>query len=255
MLAGPQSTSSELYKTLPFLWPPAACKCLRYITCMWRQNYWPLQSLPVFIANSAPRQKKQRRFTADVTPFLSQGGRVVDAISDRNEIHNTAVRRSIMTRRPNRVLGKPAPAVDCEEEELPRKTRRTLVQLRFAYAHPTWTTGTPLETWTAALLQGPNGRITLWGIFLSHPSTRRTCNLRICRWASSERRTSWEPYQVWPSRRTINAINHQYHQKRSFLLQNKKVWYSNFIVEKFPERFLISFWQVSPGQAVVVLPF
>ena len=58
------------------------------------------------------------------------------AIADAKEIHTTSVRRSIEARGANRVIGIPAPAISKEEEQLPRKTKRTLVQLRSGFCSP-----------------------------------------------------------------------------------------------------------------------
>ena len=93
-------------------------------------------SYPVVTADSGPRPMKQtlqRRFNNQVAPYRGRDGAISDAASVRKELHTTAVRNSIMARGINRVLGEPAPAVDVEEEQLPRKTRRTLAQLRSGY--------------------------------------------------------------------------------------------------------------------------
>ena len=58
---------------------------------------------------------------------------MVDAAAARSGIHTSAVVRSIGAKGPNRVLGAPAPAIDPEEEQLQRKTRRTLSQLRSGF--------------------------------------------------------------------------------------------------------------------------
>ena len=60
-------------------------------------------------------------------------GTVGDAEAARTEIHSAAVASSIEARRVNRVLDAPPPTIDPEEEELPRKTRRTLSQLRSGF--------------------------------------------------------------------------------------------------------------------------
>ena len=64
---------------------------------------------------------------------MEEDGTVVDAAAARGEIHSAAVVRSIEAKAPNRVLGTPAPAIDPEEEQLRRKTRRTLSQLRSGF--------------------------------------------------------------------------------------------------------------------------
>ena len=87
----------------------------------------------VVTADSGPRNKKQtlqRRFNPKVTAYTNRDGVVQDAELARKEIHTAAVRDSIQARGVNRVLGTAAPPVHQEEEELPRKTRRTLAQLR-----------------------------------------------------------------------------------------------------------------------------
>ena len=64
---------------------------------------------------------------------MEEDGTVVDVDAARREIHSAAVVRSIESKAPNRVLGTPAPAIDPEEEQLRRKTRRTLSQLRLGF--------------------------------------------------------------------------------------------------------------------------
>ena len=90
-------------------------------------------SFPVVTAYSGPRNKKQtlqRRFNPMVTAYTNRDGVVQDAELARKEIHTAAVRNSIEARGVNRVLGTAAPPVRQEEEDLPRKTRRILAQLR-----------------------------------------------------------------------------------------------------------------------------
>ena len=59
-----------------------------------------------------------------------EDGSITDGANAFKEIHTTLVRRSIKARGGNRVLGITAPAISEEEEQLPRKIRRTLAQLR-----------------------------------------------------------------------------------------------------------------------------
>ena len=61
---------------------------------------------------------------------MTADGTVADPTAARRQIHTRAVAKSIAARANNRVLGSPAPDVDDTEQELPRKTRRTLAQLR-----------------------------------------------------------------------------------------------------------------------------
>ena len=109
--------------------------CSQFLaTCLQAEH----PSFPVVTADSGPRTKKQtiqRRFSTGVAPYRSQDGTISDAVSARKEIHTTAVRSSIEARGMNRVLGTPAPAVDGEEEQLSRKTRRTLAQLRSGFCY------------------------------------------------------------------------------------------------------------------------
>ena len=95
-------------------------------------------SFPVVTADSGPRNKKetlQRRFNPKVTAYTNRDGVVVDAECARREIHTEAVRDSIEARGVSRVLGAAAPPVHREEEGLPRKTRRTLAQLRSGHCY------------------------------------------------------------------------------------------------------------------------
>ena len=107
--------------------------CTQHLaTCLQRGH----PSFAVVSADSGPRNKKQtlqRRFSPGLTPHMSQDGTVVDAASTRKAVHTAAVRSSIEARGTNRVLGTPAPPINEEEEQLPRKTRRTLAQLRSGF--------------------------------------------------------------------------------------------------------------------------
>ena len=60
-------------------------------------------------------------------------GTIADAATAQATIHCQTVQESINARGVNRVLGVPPPAIDEEEERLPRKTRRTLSQLRSGF--------------------------------------------------------------------------------------------------------------------------
>ena len=60
-------------------------------------------------------------------------GTIADVDAARAEIHTAAVVNSIEARGDNRVLDTPPPPIDPEEEQLPRKTRRTLSQLRSGF--------------------------------------------------------------------------------------------------------------------------
>ena len=57
-------------------------------------------------------------------------GTITDPTAARRQIHTNAVTKSIAARTDNRVLRAPAPDIADEEQELRRKTRRTLSQLR-----------------------------------------------------------------------------------------------------------------------------
>ena len=94
-------------------------------------------SFPTVTADSGPRRIKQTlqsRFQARVRSFVGEDGTVADAATALRTIHCHAVRESINARGTNRVLGTPAPAISEEEEQLPRKTRRTLSQLRSGFS-------------------------------------------------------------------------------------------------------------------------
>ena len=95
-------------------------------------------SYPIATAPAGPRPMKQtlqsrylpklEELTGDAA--LTGEGTIADPAAARREIHTRAVQSSIAARQANRVLGTLAPDVADEEEELPRKTRRTLAQLR-----------------------------------------------------------------------------------------------------------------------------
>ena len=93
-------------------------------------------SFSVVSADSGPRNKKQtlqRRFNSAVAPYMNHDGTIADAASVGSSLHTSAVSDSIQARGINRVLGAPAPPVHEEEQQLPRKTRRILAQLRSGY--------------------------------------------------------------------------------------------------------------------------
>ena len=60
---------------------------------------------------------------------MGEDGKVADAAAALKTIHCHAVQESINTSGTNRVLGTPAPAISEEEEQLPKKPRRTFSQL------------------------------------------------------------------------------------------------------------------------------
>ena len=78
-------------------------------------------------------KKTLQTFSITEIADLMEDGAISDAATAYKEIHTTSVRRSIEARGANQVIGIPAPAISEEEEQLPRKTRRTLVQLRSCF--------------------------------------------------------------------------------------------------------------------------
>ena len=93
-------------------------------------------SHPVVIADPGPRYKKRtllRYYRAHVENHTGVDGTIADVDAARAEIHTAAVVNSIEARGDNRVLDTPPPPIDPEEEQLPRKTRRTLSQLRSGF--------------------------------------------------------------------------------------------------------------------------
>ena len=95
--------------------------CAQFLaTCLQPQH----PPFPIVTADSGPRNMKNtlRTFSiTEVADFMEDGA--------SKDIHTTSVRRSIEAGGENRILGIPALAVNEEEEQLPRKTRRTLAQL------------------------------------------------------------------------------------------------------------------------------
>ena len=95
-------------------------------------------SFATVTASSGPRRMKhtlQSRYLPKLEELtgeagLAGDGTITDPIAARKQIHTRAVESSISARQANRVLDAPAPDVSYREEELPRKTRRTLAQLR-----------------------------------------------------------------------------------------------------------------------------
>ena len=89
-------------------------------------------------AESGPRLMKhtlQSRYLREVVELTDDGaltadGIITDPAAARRQIHTRAVTKSIAARADNRVLGTPAPDIADEEQELMRKPRRTLSQLR-----------------------------------------------------------------------------------------------------------------------------
>ena len=106
--------------------------CAQFLaTCLQPQH----PSFPIVTADSGPRNMKNTLQTfsiAEVANFMEDGA-IADAAAASKDIHTTSVRRSMEARGINRVLGIPAPAVNEEEEQLPRKTRITLAQLRSGF--------------------------------------------------------------------------------------------------------------------------
>ena len=93
-------------------------------------------SFPVVTADPGPRNMKKtllRCYGAHVESHMGVDGTIADAEAARAEIHSAAVASSIEARGVNRVLGTPPPKIDPEEEQLRRKTRRTLSQLRSGF--------------------------------------------------------------------------------------------------------------------------
>ena len=90
------------------------------------------------MADSGPRAMKntlQSRYHPGVAELtgeaaLAAGGTIANPTAACKQVHSRAVANSIVARADNSVLGSPAPDVDDAEQELPRKTRRTLAQLR-----------------------------------------------------------------------------------------------------------------------------
>ena len=116
-------------------------------------------SYPIVTAETGPRPMKQtlqsrylpklEELTGDAA--LTEGGTITDPVASRRQIHTRAVQRSIAARGANRVLGTQAPDVSDDEIDLPRKTRRTLAQLRSgecialnSYKHKIGVADTPL---------------------------------------------------------------------------------------------------------------
>ena len=110
-------------------------------------------------ADSGPRPMKhtlQSRYLRELRELtddgaLTEDGSIMDPAAARRQIHTRAVANSIAARADNRVLNAPAPDVAEEEQELPRKTRRTLAQLRSgecmalnSYLHKVGWSDTPL---------------------------------------------------------------------------------------------------------------
>ena len=107
--------------------------CCQFLTTCLQPSH---PSYPIVTADPGPRNMKKtllRCYRQQVEDHMEEDGTVVDAAAARSEIHSAAVVRSIEAKAPNRVLGTPAPAIDPEEEQLQRKTRRTLSQLRSGF--------------------------------------------------------------------------------------------------------------------------
>ena len=110
-------------------------------------------SFPIVAANSGPREIRQtlqrsfretREFhggqqripTSFMEPIRNQlvDGCILDIKATRKVIHTHAVEEAIEARKPNRVLGAPAPDVsDFDERDMSRRERTTLAQLRTGF--------------------------------------------------------------------------------------------------------------------------
>ena len=116
-------------------------------------------SFQIVTAESGPRAMKntlQSRYHPGVAELtgeaaLTAGGTIANPTAASRQVHCRAVAKSIAARADNRVLGSPAPDIDDAEQELPRKTRRTLAQLRSgeclalnSYQHKVGLSDTPL---------------------------------------------------------------------------------------------------------------
>ena len=107
--------------------------CAQYLASSLQPNH---PSYPVVTADSGPRTMKytlQRRYSAEVESFKDESGAIEDPKMALDTIHRRAVDESIRARGNNRVLGTPAPRINEEEQTVPRKTRRTLSQLRSGF--------------------------------------------------------------------------------------------------------------------------
>ena len=107
--------------------------CAQFLASCLQPNH---PSFPVVTADSGPRNMKQtlqRRYSAQVESFREEDGSIADAATARKTIHRTAVEASIRARGTNRILGTPPPPINSEEEDLNRKTRRALSQLRSGF--------------------------------------------------------------------------------------------------------------------------
>ena len=87
---------------------------------------------------SGPRHLKESLQSAhykDVAPYLEDGVVLPGHYKDiRNKIHADHVRKAIGSRRPNKVLNRPAPPVHSSESRLPRAHRSAIAQLRSGYS-------------------------------------------------------------------------------------------------------------------------
>ena len=109
--------------------------CTQYLATYLQPEH---PSFPIVTADSGPRPMKhtlQSRYLPRLEELTGDAGltgigTIVDPVTTRKQVHTRAVENSIAARQANEVLGAPAPDVAVEEEDLPRKTRRTLAQLR-----------------------------------------------------------------------------------------------------------------------------
>ena len=107
--------------------------CAQFLATCLQPNH---PSFPIVTADSGPRNIKhtlQQRFSAQVASLKEMDGTIADAATAQKTIHRTAVEASIRARGTNRVLGTLQPPISPEEENLSRKTRRTLSQMRSGF--------------------------------------------------------------------------------------------------------------------------
>ena len=107
--------------------------CAQYLASCLQPNH---PSFPIVTEDSGPRNMKntlQRRYNAQVASFMGEDGSIEDTDTARETIHQQAVQESVRARGSNRVLEAPAPPINSEEEQLGRKTRRTLSQVRSGF--------------------------------------------------------------------------------------------------------------------------
>ena len=107
--------------------------CTQFLATCLQENH---PSFPIVTADSGPRTVKktlQSRYIGDLSRYTGGTTQIADPDIARQTVHREAVRESIEARGTNRILGTRAPAIDPTEKELPRKTRRTLAQMRSGF--------------------------------------------------------------------------------------------------------------------------